>query len=547
MGGGTSIGDKIFGKGLVSDLFDPIGFAVKGRDPNEVRPLTPDERNVFNAQLVEFQRGAGREEQIFESALAGSQGAAARIPGIEQAALGAADQFNQRSDLARLVGQQRLIRRDTAEDNLSQSADRLTSLSNINPIFLPNRLGESAGFQRNLANQALGSSIPGQLQGVANNQFGNVGNLALQEAGRSAVNINPNVATLQRLSGNVLGSGQQTQQELAGLRQGGLAALNQAISGETPDAIANLFDGRGTAERDALESQFNVARQNITERGGQRGSALSQNLANVEAQRALALAESQARLDAQERQAGLGLFQQALGQGLSAPDVLQQAAGLSGSLLGTAGQQQLGAEGLRQSALGLGNQSFQGQGQFLNNAFQAGQQGLVNAGELARLSQAGLSSGIELNQSVLGQRAGLAAQDFQQRAQLAQQLGGGADNLLFGISPQLTQQGVGLTQLLAEIQGIPSNILRGQGGSNASSLLNNAGSTASSVANQSANAAAASNAALGQGLGSLVGALAGGFFTGGAGAGVGAGLGGSIGAQASGGGVNNPNFNQLDF
>lgn len=272
-------------------------------------------------------------------------------------------------------------------------------------------LGNLQGF----ANQLAANS--GQTPTGAASQLSGLAGLAGSEFNRGAVDLNPQIGALRGNASLVGGLGQQAQQELAPLRQQSLGILGQALNGQTPDAVNNLFQ-TNPASRDVLERQFNVARQNTTERAGQRGGALSRSLAGLESARATAIAADAAQQDRARQEFTQGLLSAGLGQGLSALQQTQDAAGLSSNILQGAGAQQLQAEGLRQSALGqsigatgtAGAQQLQGvglrqnaQGQALQG-LQSGLQGsLANTGQnLSAIGQAGSLENQRLNQLLAG-------------------------------------------------------------------------------------------------------------------------------------------------
>ena len=596
MGGGKtgSIGDAIFGGGIISDVLDPVGFLLKGTgtisDPSKSTPAQLQNQAIIQ-QLQLAQEAAERERTIFGTAEQGALSARDLVNQLGTTAGQTQDILGQQGQLAQRLGAGREFRRRQGLDQAGATAgdfarfvgqagqpqaglidpiaQRQLGLSGqasqiggqaANQLFGLGQQFQAPGFTNQLQNLAQQFGQPG-----AQGRLGEIGASAIGEAGRSALNINPNVAGLQGLSQAALGSGLQTQQELSGLRGQGLDVLGQAIQGQIPDAVSNLFSPEGAvAERDVLERQFDVARRNITERGGQRGSGLSRNLASLEAQRALSLAESEARRDEAERQAGLGLFSQALGQGLSAPGQLQSALGLGGGLLGQAGSQQLGAEQLRQGALGLGaditglagqqrlaglsgatgalgtagQQRLSGLTGAAGAAGAGGQQGLAGLGLASNIAQqAGQAQlqGQDLNRLQQAQQAGLLGQNFAQQLQLAQQQGAGGDALLFGTVPELAQNQVGLSQLLAQSQGIPTSIFSGTPVTPASQFLGPAAGNLTQSVLQANQQQAAAQAGLGQGLGSLAGLFLGGMFGGGVGAPIGSAIGGQLGSGLFGG------------
>ena len=414
----------------------------------------------------------------------------------------------------------------------------------IAQAFLPALAQQSAGQAGQAQGQAnaLGRFAQGLTQqggaptGTANALAGLSG-LAQSQFGRGATDINPQIAALQQNAAQIAQGGQQEAQELSGLRSQGLGALNQILGGRTPSSLSNLFD-QSPASRDTLERQFQRAQQNVTERTGQRGGALSRELAGLEAARATAVSQEAAQRDAARRQFEQGLFATGLQQGLAAPGQQQAALGLSSNILQGAGQQQLGAEQLRQSALGqatgaqqaAGGQLLQGAGLQQGNqglalqGLQAALQGQLGVGgqNLAALSQsANIRNTLQnqLNQSI-GQQAQLQNQAFNQQAGLGQNLQNTGNQLQFQTAPGLQNQGLASGQV--GIEAILSQLAPFTG-----QLSNTAGSlgAAAQNANQIGAAQSARSQALGTGLGTLVGA----FFGGPVGAAAGGAVGGSVG------------------
>lgn len=311
------------------------------------------------------------------------------------------------------------------------------------------QLGNLSGFAQGLAAQAGGAAPQGAAQGLQ----GLAGN-AVGEFGRGAVDIAPQIAALTGNAQQLAQLGQQQTAELGGIRQGALGAVGAALQGRSTPGVDALFSNNA-ATRDALERQFNVAGDAITESTGQRGGALSRSLAGLERARAQAVAQDAGDAARRREEFQQGLFSAGLGQGFGAPAAQQNALQASSGILQGAGAQQLQAEGLRQQALSqagsltgtAGAQQLQGVGLQQNqqslglqglNAALAGSQGNI-AQNLAAIGQAGALSNQALSQSLGRQQlnAGLQNQGFTQA--LAQQ-------------SQSFNQNQGLTQLQAALQ-----------------------------------------------------------------------------------------------
>ena len=311
------------------------------------------------------------------------------------------------------------------------------------------QLGNLSGFAQGLAAQAGGAAPQGAAQGLQ----GLAGN-AVGEFGRGAVDIAPQIAALTGNAQQLAQLGQQQTAELGGIRQDALGAVGAALQGRSTPGVDALFSNNA-ATRDALERQFNVAGDAITESTGQRGGALSRSLAGLERARAQAVAQDAGDQARRREEFQQGLFSAGLGQGFGAPAAQQNALQASSGILQGAGAQQLQAEGLRQQALSqagsltgtAGAQQLQGVGLQQNqqslglqglNAALAGSQGNI-AQNLAAIGQAGNLSNQALSQSLARQQlnAGLQNQGFNQA--LSQQ-------------NQSFNQNQGLTQLQATLQ-----------------------------------------------------------------------------------------------
>lgn len=529
--------------------------AIRARERLGYLTSSAAEAQALNDQLAgqARARGGGLDQRAAAQEIAAQQ-AAGGLAGLAQGYQPLGTQILNQSALGQMRLGSQAVNPD-AQIRLNQLGSQATNARNLN------ELSGYSGDLRGLAGEfdPTGMSVA-DLRGV--------GGAAMGEAARSAASLNPQIG-MQALIGQAgLRQVGQLGQELGGIRGAGLSQLEQVMRGEVPGELQQLLRGSaGTSERDVMEAQFANLERQARESGGQRGLGLSRNLTNVQAQRALSLAEAEARRDTAERQAALGLYNTALGQGLSAPAQQQQALGLALGAYGQAGQQQLGAEGLRQGALGLAGQAYGAAGQQrlgeLQGAVGAQQAaaGVAAQNEALRQAQLGLSGQLttQADQQRLAQ-LGLAGQlygqagqadlqrvqaNMQQRALqgqlmqaniaaqagLAGQFGQRADRLQYGVAPGLEQQNVAYNQLLAQSQGLPSSILRGGG----------VGTTpASAYFNQAAGLVPppgtpgyTGNAAIGAGVGGVAGGLIGAYYGGpvGAGAGysIGSGAGGAIG------------------
>jgi hypothetical protein len=289
--------------------------------------------------------------------------------------------------------------------------------------------GFGSGIFQNIGSQAL--SLANNFQsGVPDAVFDNIGAHAFalaganplaqsagrldQLSGRDSVFGIPDIRNLAARAGQV-GAAPGAAETV--LTPGAVELLSQAQSGQTPEAISRLFASDNTASRQALENQFDAARQRLIDRGV-RGGALERALAGLEGQRGFGIASQEADLESQARNATLGLLGQATTFGLEQPFQREQLA-LQG--IQTGGQ----LEGLAGN-LGLSQAQVQG-----NLANLAG--GLRAQNEQLRQGFLGIG---------LGARQASGVEDVG-RGQLGQSLLG----LGLGAGQALSGEGIGLQQL----------------------------------------------------------------------------------------------------
>jgi hypothetical protein len=135
-------------------------------------------------------------------------------------------------------------------------------------------------------------------------------------------------------------------------------------TGELPEFLqpAPMFAGT----REGLESQFDVARENILSRTGSRGGALQQALADVEIGRATSIGGLGADIAEKESALKRELFGQAQGLAFGTPQQSMAGLGSAGNLFSSLAQQSAAQQAAQQRTMGSSTalmwQALQGRG-----------------------------------------------------------------------------------------------------------------------------------------------------------------------------------------
>lgn len=546
------------------------------------RKLTPQELSLIESQRDAFDEGRFRSSDIHNAQMAAFRQTRDATPDFLRELSGAESALGA---LARTSSLEGIRRQNDLRSILSGQGIDINRLREVGvDPNIEGALGFASALARNnassrpdiSANQGLldlSSSLSGG--GAGGSTFRDIISQALSGAESNPLDAfsgrlmdlsqltpaNESIQGLQELAGRAGQIGMTPGAAETVLTPGAIELLSQALTGETPAAIARLFQSDNTAARTSLENQFDAARQRLIDRGI-RGGALERALAGLEGQRALGISSQEADLENQARNATLALLGEGTTFGLTQPFQREQLAlqgiqaggqleGLAGNLGLSQGQLQgnlanlagnLGAQGeqLRQSFLDIGLGAGQAlsneglnianlRGQLISdnirNQLAAGAQHTANIGLAGQLGAQRIASQL----GITGQEADILNAVMAARSGLAAQLGAGGDALRFTTSPALRTQGIQLGQLGVTSPGLALDMLTGGRAAGSGSVdLGSALAAASNAANFQGGPSRASTALTGGLSGAATGAMIGSVVPG-IGTAIGAAAGGIIG------------------